>query len=127
MDDSLYREELMEIYKNSKNRGSLRSPSVSVSEKNPMCGDELTVQLNVENGVITEAKFDGMACAVSIISSEIFLNSLEGKSLEYAESLTKDELLEMVGLNLTTSRIKCASLVLEATKNAIKKYKEENH
>lgn len=119
--DYLYREELMDVYKNSKSKGRLSDPTVEVSEKNPVCGDELILQLKIEGGKIVDAKFDGMACAVSVISSAYLLKNLIGKTIDEARNITRDQLLEMIGLNLTTSRVKCATLILEALKNAITK------
>ncbi len=119
--DYLYREELMDIYKNSTSKGHLDHPTVEVTEQNPVCGDQLTLQLQIEGNKIVDAKFDGMACAVSVISSSYLLKSLIGKTVTDAKLITKDQLLEMIGLNLTTSRIKCATLILEALHNAISK------
>jgi len=65
----MYREELMDIYKNPTHKGTIAAPSAQVRKKNPMCGDEVTMQLKIENGKITDAKFDGFACFVSIVSS----------------------------------------------------------
>ncbi|KKS21513.1 MAG: NifU family SUF system FeS assembly protein, nitrogen fixation protein NifU [candidate division WWE3 bacterium GW2011_GWC1_41_7] len=123
MDDNLYREELMEVYKSTKNRGTLVSPSVEVLEKNPLCGDQIKLQFEIsEDGIITDAKFDGSACAVSVISSAYLMDNLVGKSIEHAKKLTKEDLMGLIGINLTTSRVKCATLALEGLKNAIGKY-----
>ena len=124
MDDNLYREELMEVYKNTKVRGKLSAPSVEVFKKNQMCGDEITLQLKITDGFIKDAKFDGSACAVSVIASNFMLENIIGKTLSEAEKITKDDLLGMIGVNLTTSRVKCATLVLEALQNALKKYSQ---
>jgi len=124
MDDNLYREELMEVYKNTKVRGKLADPSVEVFQRNIMCGDEIILQLQIDQGVIKDAKFDGVACAVSVIASNFMLENIIGKTTEEARQITKKDLLEMIGVNLTTSRVKCATLVLEALQNAIKKYNQ---
>lgn len=124
MNDSLYREQLMEYYKDPQHRGTLANPDVSVYEKNPFCGDEITLQLSVTDGVVEDAKFSGSACAVSIASSEIVTEEIIGKNIEDAEKITKEDILEMLGVELTTSRVKCATLVLEALQKAIEYYKE---
>jgi nitrogen fixation NifU-like protein len=120
--DDLYREELMDVYKHPQNRGYIRDPSVEVFEKNPMCGDELTLQLKLQNDVIEEAKFYGNACVVSVVASEFLTEKLIGLTVDEASKLTKDDLLQMLNLNLTTSRIKCATLSLTALKKALAKY-----
>jgi nitrogen fixation protein NifU and related proteins len=125
-DDNIYREELMEIYKNPRNRGSISNASVQVTEKNPMCGDEITLQMLIEDGVIKDAKFDGPACSVSIISSTYLLDNLIGYTLKDAAKFSKEELLDLIGINLSTSRVKCATLALTALKEAIEKYEQTN-
>ncbi len=122
----IYQEELMDIYKNPHNRGKINSPSVSVSKKNPMCGDEIDLQLKVKDGVIKEAKFEGSACSVSIISSSILTDYLLGKTINEVENITEEDLLKLINLNLTTSRVVCATLVLNALQEAIEKYETEN-
>ena len=119
-----YQEELMDIYKNPHNKGKLSSPSVSVCKKNPMCGDELTLELDIKNGVVKDAKFDGSACSVSIISSSILTDYLIGKKVEEVKKLTKEDLLKFINLNLTTSRVACATLIFSALEEALKEYEK---
>ena len=102
----------------------MQNPSVAVSQKNPMCGDEIYLQLNIENNKIADAKFDGAACMISIVSSSLLTQTLKGKTIKEVKNISKDNLLEMLGINLTTSRIKCATLVLEALTTALNKYEK---
>ena len=120
--DNIYKEELMEIYKNPMHKGHMDDPSVKVEGKNPMCGDSITLQLKIEDGVITDAKFDGSACAVSIISAAMATDFIIGKTIEDALKLDKEDLLKMIDLNLTTSRVKCATLIVSAIKDALEIY-----
>ena len=122
----LYREDLLEIYKNPVHRGTLDTPSVKVHKKNPMCGDEIDLVLNIRDGVIVDARFDGSACSVSIISSDLLLDFIKGKALKEVKKLSKDDLMELIDLNLTTSRVKCATLSLTALKAAIDNYETEH-
>jgi nitrogen fixation protein NifU and related proteins len=117
--DSLYKEELMDIYKNPPNKGAMSDPTTSAVKNNPVCGDEITLQLKLEGGKISDAKFDGSACAVSVIASSLLTEHLIGKTVAEAKSLTKEDLLKLIGLNLSTSRVKCATLVLSALKSAL--------
>jgi nitrogen fixation NifU-like protein len=121
------REELMEIYKNPSNKKKMLDPTVSVSDKNPMCGDDIILELKISNGIIEDASFQGSACSVSIISSSTLTEILKGKSLIEAKKISKDEFLNLLGLNLTTSRIKCATLVLSALEKGLNQYEEKNH
>lgn len=123
--DQLYREQLMEYYKNPLNRGKIDDPSTEVTKKNPLCGDVISLQLKIEGNKIKDAKFDGAACAVSIASSSLVTDVLKGKSLDEAKKITKEEVLDMLGVELTTSRVKCASLVLEALRGALEGYEEK--
>lgn len=118
----LYREELMDIYRNPSNKGKLDDPTVAVDKKNPMCGDEIRLQLKFRDNVVEDAKFDGSACAVSIIASSMLTEMIIGKNLNELKSITKDDLLSSMGLNLTTSRVKCATLVLDALQGALEIY-----
>lgn len=120
--DDLYQEELMDIYKNPHNKGAIKNPSVEVSGKNPFCGDEVTLQLEIEDQIIKEAKFDGTACSVSIISSSLVTDYIKGKKVSDVKKMDKEKVLELLGLNLTTSRIACATLVLTSLIKAIEKY-----
>lgn len=114
-----YRDEMMEHYKHPHNHGVLPGATITVHEKNPFCGDELDLHLKIEDGAITEAMFSGESCAVSTASSSIVTDFLKGKTVEEARALTKDQVLEMLGVELTTSRVKCATLVLEALQKAL--------
>lgn len=118
----LYREELMDIYRNPSNKGKLDDPTVAIDKKNPMCGDEINLQLKFKDDVVSDAKFDGSACAVSIIASSLLTDMIIGKTVKELKALTKDDLLNEMGLNLTTSRVKCATLVLEALQGALEIY-----
>lgn len=118
--DNLYREQLLEIYKNPTNRGTLPNSSVKVTEKNAFCGDIITLEMEIVDGVIKDIAFDGDACMVAIASSSLLTEEIKGKTLQEAAKITKDDVLKMIGVELTTSRVKCATLVLEALQSALK-------
>ena len=124
--DTLYREELMDLYKHPAHRGKLQTPTVSAWQKNPLCGDELEMQLIVDSNKISDAKFEGSACSVSLISAELLSDTIIGMSVEEAAKITKDDLLAKLNMNLTTSRVKCAELALDALKDSLKKYDQTN-
>lgn len=124
--DNLYREEFMEIFKNPANRGSMPSPTLSSRGVNSMCGDELDLYLKVDNGVITDAKFESVSCSVSVVSASILTEILVGKTISQAKEITKEELLSLIGVNLSTSRVKCATLALETLKKGIEEYESRS-
>ena len=120
--DDIYRDELMDIYKDPAHRGSMEEPSVEMEKKNPLCGDVINIQLAVADGKLADIKFDGAACAVSVISAELLAEELIGKTIKEAKNMTKDDLLDLLDLDLTTSRVKCATLILDALHGALEIY-----
>jgi nitrogen fixation NifU-like protein len=118
----IYREEFMEIYKNPMNYGKIENPSVLQHGVNESCGDEMDLYLKIEGGKIKDAKFEASACSVSVVSSAVLTEEIIGKSLTEIETLDKEKLLSLIGVNLTTSRVKCATLPLDTLKKAIEKY-----
>lgn len=112
----------MEHYKNPQNRGSMDDASDETVQKNPMCGDVITMQLKVADGKIKDIKFDGHACSVTIASSSVLTEEMKGKTVEEAKEFSKEKLLDLLGVELTTSRIKCATLPLEALHNLLEAY-----
>jgi nitrogen fixation NifU-like protein len=116
----IYREKLLDHYNNPRNYGAMEGCDTSVELENVSCGDLIKVQLNVEEGVIREAKFTGEGCAVAIASASILTEYMRGKKLQEITELTLEGFIDLIGVELTLSRIKCANLSLEAAKIAIK-------
>jgi nitrogen fixation NifU-like protein len=84
----------------------------------------LTLQLEIENGIVKNAKFDGSACSVSVISSSVLTDYLIGKKVSEIKKLDKEALLKLIDLNLTTSRVACATLILSALQEALNNYEK---
>ncbi len=120
--NNIYREQLMEHYKHPQNRGKMNDATVEVTENNPLCGDVIDMQLKVDGDIIQDVMFDGSACAVTVAASSVLTEAVKGLSLRQAKKMTKEELIKLLGVELTTSRVKCASLPLEALHNLIQKY-----
>ena len=122
--DDLYRSELMEIYKDPTHKGHLASPSVHLEKQNAFCGDHLHLFLKIKNNIIEDAKFDGEMCFVSIIGADFLLEEIIGKTTDEAKKIDQAKLLELIDLNLSTSRIACATLTLKALQEALIKYEK---
>lgn len=120
--DDLYRSELMEIYKDPTHKGQLAKPSIQLDKHNAFCGDKLHLSLKIKNNIIEDAKFDGEMCFVSIIGADFLLEEIIGKSLTEARQIDQKKVLELIDLNLTTSRIACATLALKALQEALNNY-----
>jgi nitrogen fixation protein NifU and related proteins len=116
----IYKEIILDYYKNPKNKGSLPSADVTVRDSNPLCGDVIEMQMKFSDGKISDIKFNGDGCAISQASASILTEMVFGKSIEEARAVTKEELLENLGSpNLGPVRIKCALLGLKVMKTGV--------
>ncbi len=118
--DDLYREVIIEHYKNPSFRGKLDPHDLSFEDSNPLCGDHIQIDLRVDGtGIITDARFDGHGCAISQASADLLLESIIGKSLDEVKSFTKDHVLDLLGIDLGPVRLKCALLSLKVLKAGV--------
>jgi len=118
--DDLYREVIVERYKNPAYRGELDPHDISFEDENPLCGDQIRIDLRVdEQEIVTEAAFSGHGCAISQASADLLLESIVGKSLEEIKKLEKNDLLELLGIELGPVRLKCALLPLKVLKAGV--------
>ncbi|MFA5776614.1 MAG: iron-sulfur cluster assembly scaffold protein [Patescibacteria group bacterium] len=122
MSDQIYREQFMEIFKSNANFGQMDSPTVTADQVNPICGDKMTLQLKIENNKVVDAKFTGVACAVSKTSASIITDEIKGKSLDDLKKLTEQDMLALIKFDLTLSRQQCALLCYHALKKALENY-----
>ncbi|HXK52691.1 iron-sulfur cluster assembly scaffold protein [Candidatus Nomurabacteria bacterium] len=126
MADIYTREDLLEIYKNPMHRAKIKSPTVSTSVRNEMCGDSLDLELQFAEGKLIDAGFTGDSCAVSIIAASLVLDFLIGRSISEIRSFTKNDILDLLSIDLTTSRVKCATLILDALQVALQSYDKKD-
>ena len=117
--DALYREAILDHYRHPRNKGHLEAPDISYHDVNPFCGDEITLELKIENGVVVQAAFDGRGCAISQASASMMTEEIIGKSLEELKSWSKDDILELLGIEIGPVRLKCALLPLKALKAGV--------
>ena len=115
--DDFYRELIIDRYQDPHFRGELNPNDITFEDSNPLCGDELRIDLRVnENDQIVEAAFSGRGCAISLASADMLLEYVQGKSLEDVKGLSKDDILELLGIELGPVRLKCALLSLKVLK-----------
>ena len=127
MSDDIYREIILDHYRNPRNKGKLENANVTVHDSNPLCGDEIDMHLKVNDGVISDVKFEGKGCAISQASASMLTELVIGKDLTVIKDLKKEDILENIGLtNLGPARIKCALLSLKVLKVGMIKYYSEN-
>jgi nitrogen fixation NifU-like protein len=132
--DDLYRRVIMDHYKNPRNRGTFDKDAVTIDLNNPTCGDRISLQLQVEEGVVKAAKYVGEGCSISMSSASMMTDSVKGKTLNEAlkmaenfSSLMKGQPVEfeyedieaLSGVNKFPARIKCATLAWNALRKGI--------
>src|SRR5215211_2489170 len=115
----LYREIVLDHYRNPRNRGTLDPADYSYEDTNPLCGDEIRIDLRVDGGRVTDVKFTGRGCAVSQASTSILTEIIQDMSLDDGKALTKDDLLDELGIPVSPARLKCALLGLKVLKAGI--------
>ncbi len=116
MDEELYRENILDHYKNPRNYGEIENPDISYFDTNPLCGDELQMQIKVKDGKADDVKFKGKGCSISLASASMLTEMILGQDMEEVKKIGKKEILDAVGLQLGPSRIKCALLSLKVLK-----------
>jgi len=115
--DDLYREQIIDRYKNPLYRGELDPHDITFEDDNPLCGDHIRIDLRLgENEVVTEANFSGEGCSISQASADLLVESILGKHLDAVKKLTKEDVLELLGIDLGPVRLKCALLSLKVLK-----------
>jgi len=118
--DDLYREQIIDRYKNPQMRGELDPHDYTYEDDNPLCGDRIRIDLRVDGqSRITEAAFSGTGCAISQAAADLLVESVVGKSLEDVKALGKQDILGMLGIELGPVRLKCALLSLKVLKAGV--------
>jgi nitrogen fixation NifU-like protein len=115
--DDLYREVILDHYKNPRHKGTLDPHDFSYEDENPLCGDKIRIDVRLdEQQRVQDVAFTGRGCAISQASASMLTESIVGKTLDEVKQLGKDDILEMLGIQLTPVRLKCALLSLKVLK-----------
>ncbi len=118
--DDLYREVIIEHYKNPSYRGRLDPHDIQFADNNPLCGDHIEITLQTAaDGTVKDARFDGHGCAISQASADLLIESIIGKPLEDVKQLNKEHILDLLGIELGPVRLKCALLSLKVLKAGV--------
>ena len=119
MEDQLYREQILDHYKRPHNFGRIESPDLEFEDTNPFCGDEqhVTIRLD-EEGKVAEVAFEGQGCAISTAATSLLTDELVGRTREELLALPKEEVLDLLGIEISATRMKCAMLGLKVVKSA---------
>ena len=117
----IYNQNVMHHYQNPHNKGDMKDPDLSVTEENPNCGDRITLQLKLDGRKISNVKFDGHGCVLSVGAASILTQMVRGLSVGDARELTMNDLVENMG-NPVKMRKDCVSLPLNALKKALSQW-----
>jgi nitrogen fixation NifU-like protein len=121
--DQLYREVILDHYKNPRGHGLLEAPDAEAEGQNPLCGDEIAVSVRFDGDTISDVGFEGRGCAISQAATSMLTEIVVGRTAEDVAGMPKEELLEEIGIPLTPVRLKCAILGLGVLKVALHKAK----
>jgi nitrogen fixation NifU-like protein len=114
--EDLYRDNIIDHYQNPRNYGTLEHPDISYEDSNPVCGDEIRMDLKIQDGRVLDARFQGHGCSISQASASMLTEEIIGKTLEEVKQIDKQYLLDMLGIPLGPVRLKCALLSLKVLK-----------
>lgn len=123
MSDDIYREIILDHYRNPRNKGKLPDADISTHDSNPLCGDEIDIHMKIFGDKITDVKFEGRGCAISQASASMLTEMVMNKPLTNVKDIAKTDILENIGLtNLGPARVKCALLALKVMKLGMVNY-----
>lgn len=114
--DPLYREIILEHWQHPQNFGIIKNADFDVSDNNPLCGDQIRLTGKIENGKLTKIAFSGEGCAISRASASLFTEEIKGESLKEIKKKKDTDVLELLGIELTPARTKCALLIFNTLK-----------
>jgi nitrogen fixation NifU-like protein len=117
--DDLYRDYILEHYRRPHNFGTMDDATSSYEGANPLCGDRITLQVRVRDGVLDGVAFTGRGCAISQASASLLTDEVKGKPVDAAAKLGSSDVLDMLGIEISPARMKCALLSLDTLQHAL--------
>jgi len=117
--NDLFRENILEHHKYPRCHGTLEHPDIAFEDANPLCGDHIRMELRVKDGVLEQVRFSGQGCSISQAAASMLCEHVEGRPLEEIKKLGRDDVLDMLGIELGPVRLKCALLALKTLKAAV--------
>jgi nitrogen fixation NifU-like protein len=119
MTDSIYREQILDHNKNPRNKGTLENPQFTYEDVNPLCGDEIRMDVKTTGDRVTEIRFSGRGCAISQAAASILTEMVDGQTLDDVKAISREDLLDELGVPISPARMKCAMLGLKVLKAGI--------
>jgi nitrogen fixation NifU-like protein len=117
--DDLYRDYILEHYRRPHNFGVIEDATASYEGANPLCGDRITMMLGVRDGIVERVGFTGRGCAISQASASLLTDEVKGKPVAQVAALGNDDVLELLGIDISPARLKCAILSLDTLQHAL--------
>jgi len=120
---SVYSEIILDYYRHPRNKGTLEHAQISAKDSNPLCGDIIEMQLEVDkNNSVRDVRFNGQGCAISQASASMLTELVKGKTIDDVRKISKEEILSLIGGQLSAVRLKCALLSLKVLKTGVYNY-----
>jgi nitrogen fixation NifU-like protein len=117
--NEIYRENILDHYKHPRHHGTLEHPDITYEDANPLCGDHIRMDLKIRDGRVEDVRFSGHGCSISQASASMLCERIAGQPLEEIKRLGRDDVLEMLGIELGPVRLKCALLALKTLKAGV--------
>ncbi len=120
---SIYSEIILDYYRHPKNKGTLQNPQIHAKDSNPLCGDVVEIQMELDgDDTVKDIKFNGQGCAISQASASMLTELVKGKSVDEVRKISKEDVLSLIGGQLSAVRLKCALLSLKVMKTGLYSY-----
>jgi nitrogen fixation NifU-like protein len=125
MSFEMYQDNILDHYENPSHWGTLDHPTFEIRDLNPLCGDEVRIQARLDDSCrLAAIRFQGRGCVISLAAASLLMEAVEGKTLDEVKKLGRQDMLDLLGVPLTTMRVKCAMLPLRALEKAIHRYED---
>jgi len=124
--DDLYREQIVDHYKNPRNFGELDDATVKVRETNASCGDMVEWVMKIDGGKVKEVRFKGLGCAISTAAASMLTEKVKGKRIGDLGKISDEDMVELLGVKINLGRIKCVTLPLKAMQKAVEEYEQKD-
>jgi nitrogen fixation protein NifU and related proteins len=127
MSFEMYQDNILDHYENPSHWGTLDHPTFDIRDLNPLCGDEVRIQAHLDDQRrLATIRFEGKGCVISLAAASMLLEAVEGKTLDEVKKMGRQDMLDLLGVPLTTMRVKCAMLPLRALEKAIHRYEDND-
>ncbi len=126
VEQEVYKENILDHYRNPQNKKTLEEANTKHTSNNPLCGDTVTIFLEIKNNKVQKATFQGSGCAISQAAASMLTEKIKQKNIQEIKEITKQDIINMLGIHIGPVRLKCATLAIKTTLGAIENYDTQN-